>query len=520
MQNSTQSRPVRRLIADGDFDRALESAQEQYRGLAESAPSEERAIALIDLANARDTIGQSESAEGCAAEAISLLNLRKEELGQQHTVLLIEALLVGCSTAGSVGMRSVARVRARRAHELSRQSGVPPVWCARAALACLGEHDGAALIEEALRLTDNTSDDELLRLRALALENRAGLFLKGLEAADTLREALELYERTRGPTHIDVGRCLIALGHASVASDDWDTALASFQRARKIYEDTPGEWQHPLATCGVALADVYERLERFTDALAEIERVVPWFDGHPQRDALLARRRRLQAAVAELPAQELAQERTQKSATVASAMAVVAGSSANGMCPRGLLASGVDIADVAHRQGWIPMSEGELMLDWPSPDKLQVLSMWRADELQLAILQDRFIQRTYLWASSEHALPLLRRLDDRGILLGADLLLEAAQECPSRWAELGDTLYDLIAGCIDPGNPSVIAVWLQRLRSEHPLVRLAATWSGPYLTGADIVEALEATAAADEEPQVRTAAAASAAVMRRRELGV
>ncbi|MFW6870307.1 HEAT repeat domain-containing protein [Nocardioides sp. CPCC 206347] len=51
------------------------------------------------------------------------------------------------------------------------------------------------------------------------------------------------------------------------------------------------------------------------------------------------------------------------------------------------------------------------------------------------------------------------------------------------------------------------------MHDEHPLVRLAAAWTGPYLASEDIADALDAVAASDPEPDVRSAAAESAAAL-------
>lgn len=186
---------------------------------------------------------------------------------------------------------------------------------------------------------------------------------------------------------------------------------------------------------------------------------------------------------------------------------------------RGRIAPGPDVDDVAKVRGWIRASADRLPIDWPSSDHLSVHAVWRAHQTPVALVEDSFILRAYLWSEGPEGSEELQQLAQEGVLLAPSTLLEAARASASWWAELGDTLYDLIAGCIDSDNDDVFEIWQQRLVHEHPLIRLAASWTGPYLVGERVAAALEAVAETDKEPQVREAAAVSAFVMRGRAPG-
>jgi hypothetical protein len=168
----------------------------------------------------------------------------------------------------------------------------------------------------------------------------------------------------------------------------------------------------------------------------------------------------------------------------------------------------------AGASGWVPAAD-TVSLDWPGAADFTIVGNWRHGRARLTLVEDELIARQYLCSTGRGASQVLRELADWGLLLAPKALLEAARAA-DWWAELGDTLYDLVAGCIDPESSEVYAIWERRLHDEHPLVRSAACWAGPYLQGERIAAALESVAGADESPQVRTSAQESASVIRRR----
>ena len=102
----------------------------------------------------------------------------------------------------------------------------------------------------------------------------------------------------------------------------------------------------------------------------------------------------------------------------------------------------------------------------------------------------------------------------RGLVVDPAVLVTAARAA-STWGALGDTLYDLIAGCVDPGSEDVIGVWLSRAHDEHPLIRLAAAWTAPYLAANHVRAEVEILASRETDADVRTAAQSSLAVLER-----
>jgi hypothetical protein len=166
--------------------------------------------------------------------------------------------------------------------------------------------------------------------------------------------------------------------------------------------------------------------------------------------------------------------------------------------------------------GWITTRDVSVPLNWPATEHRTLLATWRVDGVPLALLEDQFIVRTYLCSAGHEGSRLLHRLVEQGVLQPPRTLLDAARHSVPRWAELGDTLYDLVAGCIDPDRRDVFEVWGRRLADHHPLIRLAASWTGPYLATDEVAVALEALAAFEDEPQVRAAAARSASAIRQR----
>jgi hypothetical protein len=180
---------------------------------------------------------------------------------------------------------------------------------------------------------------------------------------------------------------------------------------------------------------------------------------------------------------------------------------------RGLPAAGYEVA--AGARGWVPTTDS-VSLDWPDAEQFVILGTWRHGEVPLALVEDEFIARRYLCSAGPGGAVALRELADQGLLVAPKALLEAAQAA-DWWAERGDTLYDLVAGCIDPGWDEAHEIWQRRLADEHPLIRLAACWAGPYLSDGRIVPLLEHVAAADASPEVRAAAETSASASRARD---
>jgi hypothetical protein len=183
---------------------------------------------------------------------------------------------------------------------------------------------------------------------------------------------------------------------------------------------------------------------------------------------------------------------------------------------RGRIAPEHHIDDVATACGWTPVATDSIVMDWPSADRLTKHLAWRSDKTTLAVVEDSFILRTYLWSAGQDGSEKLHELARDGVLVDPQSLLEAAREGAAWWAELGDTLYDLVGGCIDSDGDEVFGIWRQRLDDQHPLIRLAASWVGPYLVGDRVAAVLEEVAEADEDARVREAAATSAAFLRQR----
>jgi hypothetical protein len=153
--------------------------------------------------------------------------------------------------------------------------------------------------------------------------------------------------------------------------------------------------------------------------------------------------------------------------------------------------------------------------DWPPVEKLTTHSAWRVGEVPVAEVHDSFISRRYVLLSGDNASIVVGQLIQSGDLISPDVLVEAAQRAEGA-TELGNTLYDLVAGCVDATRSDVYEVWASRLADGYPLLRLVACWVAPYLSGDDLRKAVESTAAADVDEQIRAAARASAAVMAQR----
>lgn len=182
---------------------------------------------------------------------------------------------------------------------------------------------------------------------------------------------------------------------------------------------------------------------------------------------------------------------------------------------RGLPVPGVEIAEAVDDRGWIRSDGDSVSLDWPDAEYLTVLGSWHCGGVLVTLVQDELILRSYLCSADAAGAGLFHELADDGILLLPSALLATAQ-ASTWWAEQGDTLYELVAGGFDLDPDDVYEVWSTRLQDEHPLVRSSACWAAPYLDGDRIADRLDVAAATDESPEVREAAAESAAVIRKR----
>jgi hypothetical protein len=158
-----------------------------------------------------------------------------------------------------------------------------------------------------------------------------------------------------------------------------------------------------------------------------------------------------------------------------------------------------------------------LQLDWPSAGHHRVRSVWRTGEGHVSLVEDQLINRDYLLAGDPYGQSALRNLLFHGEVVSPDDLVEAARLSPSYWANLGETLYDLVAGCMDSRRQDVFDIWIGRLCHEHPIIRLAAALAAPYLDGDAVLARLRVTSADDVDARVREAAVVAARVMSRRQ---
>lgn len=151
---------------------------------------------------------------------------------------------------------------------------------------------------------------------------------------------------------------------------------------------------------------------------------------------------------------------------------------------------------------------------WPPADELAVRAAWAVGSAHVALVEDERIMRTYLAADGTDAVALMSDLVAGGVAADPDALIATARAA-SGWGALGDTLYDVIAGCVDPGNEDVIGVWLSRVRHEHPLIRLAAAWTAPYLPVDQVRAEVENLASRETDQDIRDAAQSSLAALER-----
>lgn len=186
-----------------------------------------------------------------------------------------------------------------------------------------------------------------------------------------------------------------------------------------------------------------------------------------------------------------------------------------GPAARGLPVAEHDLDHNLVRLGWRPVAVGGIRVDWPPAEHVTAAAAWTSGGTVLVLMDDDFIQRRYLRSDDPDGSSGLHRLVSAGLVRRPSVLFAAARG-RAGWAESGDTLYDVVAGCIDSDDPEVVEIWRRRLSDLHPLVRLAASWAGPYLSAGEVVEALARTAEHDEDPQVRAAAAASVQVIQGR----
>ncbi len=162
---------------------------------------------------------------------------------------------------------------------------------------------------------------------------------------------------------------------------------------------------------------------------------------------------------------------------------------------------------------WTP-SDAEYTSSWPRPHEIAARTAWRAGDVPVTLVEDERIMRKYLVADGADGVALVADLVARGVVADPAVLIATARTA-SGWGELGDTLYDVIAGCVDPQSDDVADVWLSRATDEHPLIRLAAAWTGPYLPVDRVRAQVEDLASGDPESDVRAAARESLEVLER-----
>jgi hypothetical protein len=164
--------------------------------------------------------------------------------------------------------------------------------------------------------------------------------------------------------------------------------------------------------------------------------------------------------------------------------------------------------------GWTRSEDDDRVFLWPRADEIIVRAAWRAGDVPVALVHDDRIMRDYLVADGAAGVALMSSLVHERVVEDPAELISSARAA-SGWGALGDTLYDVIAGCVDPYGDDVAEVWLSRAADPHPLIRLAAAWTGPYLPVDPVRSQIENLASGDPEGDVRAAARESLDVLER-----
>lgn len=161
--------------------------------------------------------------------------------------------------------------------------------------------------------------------------------------------------------------------------------------------------------------------------------------------------------------------------------------------------------------GWTP-TDPHHSVAWPPKREVSVRAAWLAEGVPVAFIEDERIMRAYLVADGADGRLLMSDLVAKGVVVDPATLVATARHA-SGWGALGDSLYDLIAGCGDIRSDEAVDVWLRRATDDHPLIRLAAAWTGPYLPVDRVRDRIADIASGDDDPQVRSAAQESMAAL-------